>query len=245
MARDLQRRAAARLCRGAGRPSAASPASRSSAQARVASSPCRQRRGRPADRSRADNRGLAVVRAHRRLRVVHAPGPPQRGRPWQAAVHQAGITDLRARGWRRGSAMEAATLLRCGSWERACQWWCGPGSSTAGVALGAGPIPASKRLPIPRGSARIDANARIGHLVRCVVAVGRHERARRRSRMRDLLARNSWPQGLGPLVSQGSSSARCGASWQGIVQDMGNLGDICPHRGIGGVLSGAPWDHGR
>ncbi len=165
MARDLQRRAAARLCRGAGRPSAASPASRSSAQARVASSPCRQRRGRPADRSRADNRGLAVVRAHRRLRVVHAPGPPQRGRPWQAAVHQAGITDLRARGWRRGSAMEAATLLRCGSWERACQWWCGPGSSTAGVALGAGPIPASKRLPIPRGSARIDANARIGHLV--------------------------------------------------------------------------------
>ena len=74
-------------------------------------------RARPAARAAARIGGLAVVRAHRCLRTADAPGPSRRGRPWQAAGHQAGITDLKETGrcWRKSATM--ATYLWCGSWE--------------------------------------------------------------------------------------------------------------------------------
>jgi hypothetical protein len=48
--------------------------------------PGRQRCRRPANCGRAGDRGVAVVRAYRCLRVAHAPSSPQRSRPGQAGI---------------------------------------------------------------------------------------------------------------------------------------------------------------
>jgi len=55
--------------------------------------PGRQRRRRAANCGRAGDRGLAVVRAHRRLRAADAPGPRHRHKRGQAAAHRACNTD--------------------------------------------------------------------------------------------------------------------------------------------------------
>src|SRR5262252_6506901 len=76
--------------------------------------PGRQRRGGPADRGRAGDRGLAIVRAHRCLRVADAPGPPHCGRQRQAAAAKYGAAGLPAGRWRYGPTALAGPSQRGG-----------------------------------------------------------------------------------------------------------------------------------
>ena len=71
--------------------------------------PGRQRRRRPADGGRAGHRSVALVRAYRRLRTGHAPGPPRCGRPRSAAGHQAAITGFKESGWCRWRSPSCST----------------------------------------------------------------------------------------------------------------------------------------
>src|SRR5215831_11749937 len=107
---------------------------------------------------RADEHQLAVTGDRQpadQLTARHH-ARPQRGRPGQASIAKARTAGVPSGDWRSGRAARTGPPDRAGrargwpSWS----WWCGPGASAAGVALGAGPRAGDGSLPSGREIAR-------------------------------------------------------------------------------------------